>query len=298
MLRVCVFVCFSTKAVHLELVMDLTTKAFLAALRRFSSRRGYPSVVYSDNGTHFVGAAAELEKARAFLLLESTQKEIQDFALGQGIRWVFSPSRAPHFGGLWEAAVRSMKTLLRKVVGGYCLYQHELQTIPTEIEGTLNSRPLAIIPGAPEEGVLALTAGHFLIGRPIRAPPVEVDTTAKIDNLRSWNLVERLTAELWVRWRREYLQQLQRRTKWRTTAKDIQVGDIVLLKETDWWQRSWPLARVEKTFVGNDGHVRVVDIFLNQKTYRRPVHKLVPLVTDEEGVISSSSRPPEDVRAT
>ena len=106
--------------------------------------------------------------------------------------------------------------------------------------------------------------------------------------------MERLTAELWVRWRREYLQQLQRRTKWRTTAKDIQVGDIVLLKETDWWQRSWPLARVEKRFVGNDGHVRVVDIFLNQKTYRRPVHKLVPLVTDEEDVISSSSR----VRAT
>ena len=118
--------------------------------------------------------------------------------------------------------------LLRKVGGGYCLYRHELQTILTVNEGTLNSRSLAIIPGAPEDGVSALTVGHILIGRLIRAPPVEVDTTAKIDILRSWNLVERLTAELWVRWRREYLQQLQRRTKWRITAKDIQVGDAQL----------------------------------------------------------------------
>ena len=161
---VCVFVCFCTKAVHLELVTDLTTKAFLAAFRRFSSRRGYPTTVYSDNGTNFVRAAAELQRAREFLRQKDTQAAIQNQSSETGVEWVFSPSRAPHFGGLWEAVVKSMKTLLRKVVGGHELYQHELDTILIEIEGTLNSRPLAIIPGSAEEGVSALTAGHFLIG--------------------------------------------------------------------------------------------------------------------------------------
>ena len=297
---VCVFVCFCTKAVHLELVTDLTTNAFLAAFRRFSSCRGYPTTVYTDNGTNFVGATAELQRVREFLRQKDMQAAIQNQSSETGVEWVFSPSRAPHFGGLWEAAVKSMKTLLCKVVGGHELYQHELDTILIEIEGTLNSRPLAIVPGSAEEGVSALTAGHFLIGRPIHAPPVEVDSDSKISSLTSWDLVKRLTAEIWVRWRKEYLQTLQRLAKWRRPTEDFKPGDIVILKESDWWQRSWPLARIERVHPGSDSHVRVANIFMKGKSYRCPITKLVLMVEEQENdaKVSSSSGPPVCVQAT
>ncbi|XP_071579211.1 uncharacterized protein [Temnothorax nylanderi] len=104
---IAIFTCFSTKAVHLELVSDLTTKAFLAALSRFTARRGICSQMFSDNGTNFVGTARELKEIYAFL--EKEKDEIQTNLTQQKIAWSFIPSRALHFGGLWEAAVKIAK---------------------------------------------------------------------------------------------------------------------------------------------------------------------------------------------
>lgn len=70
---VCVFICMATKAVHLELVSDLSSSAFLAALRRLAARRGTPRHMYSDNGTNFVGANKQLKQE--FLYLKSIQDE-------------------------------------------------------------------------------------------------------------------------------------------------------------------------------------------------------------------------------
>ena len=102
---VCVFVCFATKVAHLELVSDLTSEAFLAALRRFISRRGLPTDISSDNGSNFVGANNTLTDLYAFLSLSSTQDSICSYTAQQQITWHFSPERAPHFGGLWESLV-------------------------------------------------------------------------------------------------------------------------------------------------------------------------------------------------
>ena len=113
---ICVFVSLSVKAVHLELVSDLTTEAFIAALRRFISRRGRPSTVWSDHGTNFVGADREIKELVRFLEDKRTQGDISEFCSTQNIDWKFIPERAPHFGGLWEAAVKSMKFHLKRVV--------------------------------------------------------------------------------------------------------------------------------------------------------------------------------------
>ena len=277
---VSVFICFVSRATHLELVSDMTTSAFIATLDRFTARRGLPAEIFSDNGSNFLGARSELQDI--YHLIRSSAKDtIVNWAAAKGIQWHFSPGRAPHFGGLWEAAVRSMKILLRKVIGAHTLKWDEFLTVLTSAEATLNSRPLIPLESPPPDGIAPLTPGHFLIGGPLWSLPVNTNSSAKITSLRRWNLTQRLTAELWQRWKAEYLSQLQKRAKWKRPTTNLKSGDVVVLKDDDYFHRSWPMGRISSVFPGPDGHVRAVDVFLHGKTYRRPAHKVVRLLEDE-----------------
>ncbi|XP_058840681.1 uncharacterized protein LOC131696154 [Topomyia yanbarensis] len=110
---VAVFVCFATKAVHLELVVDLSTSKFLQAFRRFVARRGLCSDVYSDNGRNFVGTANEL---RRFVQGKEYKDKFSGECNDHGIRWHFNPPKASHFGGLWEAAINSAQKHFHRVL--------------------------------------------------------------------------------------------------------------------------------------------------------------------------------------
>ena len=93
----------ATKAVHLEVVSDMTTQGFIAALRRFTGRKGVPQHIYSDNGTNFVGASNELKELQEMFLSEQENHHIHD-TLSQGnIQFHFIPPHAPNQGGIWEA---------------------------------------------------------------------------------------------------------------------------------------------------------------------------------------------------
>ena len=140
---ICVFVSLSVKAVHQELVSDLTTEAFIASLRRFIARRGKPLTIWSDHGTNFVGAARELKELAKFLEKRKTQTIVSEFCTSQNIEWKFIPERAPHFGGLWEAA---MKSHLKHVINNTKLTFEEFSTVLTQVEACLNSRPLTHLP--------------------------------------------------------------------------------------------------------------------------------------------------------
>ena len=118
-----IFVCLYTKAIHIEVVGDLTTASFLAALRRFSSRQGTPAELWSDNTTTFHGADAALRSM--FKEARHDQLQIPSDLANRGIRWRFIPPAASHFGGLWEAAVKSAKRHLKKVVGQRLLTYEE-----------------------------------------------------------------------------------------------------------------------------------------------------------------------------
>ena len=101
--------------------------------------------------------------------------------------WKFIPECAPHFGGIWEAAVKSMKTHLKRIVGSVKLTYEDLNTMLTQVEACLNSRPL--VPLAPDdEGIEALTPGHFLIGRPLEALPDPSLSYRALSLLRRWHL--------------------------------------------------------------------------------------------------------------
>jgi len=110
------FFCFATRAIHIEVVTSLTTEAFLAALRRFKVRRGKPRTIYSDNGTTFQGAANQLHAIYDMLRSSSEMARVQDFLAIEECDWKFIPPHAPHFGGLWKAAVKSMKYHLKKTL--------------------------------------------------------------------------------------------------------------------------------------------------------------------------------------
>ncbi|XP_051864316.1 uncharacterized protein LOC127566332 [Drosophila albomicans] len=159
---VCVFVCFSTKAIHLEATTDLTAEKFLEAFSRFVARRGCPLHMYSDNGKTFVGASSILSKE----FVESTRNLIVTTHSHQGLAWHFNPPGAPHMGGLWEAGVKSFKTHFYKTVSSVKHTFEELSTLLSKIEACLNSRPLSPM-SEDVSDLAALTPGHFLIGGPL-----------------------------------------------------------------------------------------------------------------------------------
>lgn len=274
----CVFVSLSVKAVHLELVSDLTSEAFIAALRRFIARRGYPSLLWSDHGTNFVGANRELKEFNQFLQKQITQYSISEFCSTKNIIWRFIPEHSPHFGGLWESTVKSVKIYLRKIVGTVKLTFEELITVLTQIEACLNSRPLVSINSHSDDSIEVLTPGHFLIGRPLTCLPDSDTSTSSISLLRRWHLCQYLVRHFWNRWSVEYLSTLNKYSKWHRPVKNVSVDDVVVVHEDGMVPTLWPLARVVRVYPGKDGLVRVADVKTSKGTYRRPVTKLVVLL--------------------
>ena len=271
---VCLFVSLTVKAVHLELVSDLTTEAFIATLRRFISRRGLPSLVWSDHGTNFIGADRELQDLFKFLRNKSSQIAISEFCTFNKIEWRFIPERAPHFGGLWESAVKSMKAHLRRITSNVKLTFEEMSTTICQIEACLNSRPL--IP-SDQDVTEVLTPGHFLIGRPLTALPDPSSSTSEqpMSLLRRWQLCQNLVRHFWSRWSNEYITILNKYTKWPHKSRNVSVGDIVVLRDEVLFPTDWPLARVIDVHPGRDNLVRVVTVRTAKGTYKRPVTKVV-----------------------
>lgn len=165
-----IFISLSVKAVHIELISDLTSAAFLACLRCFVARRGKPIKMWSDHGSNFVGTSRELKDLAIFLEKQKESGEVSDFCTSQGIEWSFVPERAPHFGGLWESVVKSVKTHLKRVLGEARLTFEEFSTVLAQVEACLNSRPLVPL-DSNDDGIEALTLGNFLAGRLLEALP-------------------------------------------------------------------------------------------------------------------------------
>lgn len=270
----CIFICFSTRAVHLEVASDYTAAAFLAAFRRFTSRRGLPTVMHSDRGTNFVGADRELRALFSDACEES--RIIAASLADKGIRWAFNPPAAPHFGGLWEAAVRSVKHHIRRVIGDARLTFEEMSTLLAEVEACLNSRPLQAMSDDPED-IAALTPGHFLVGEPLLSIPEPSLISVPANRLSRWRLVQKMRDHLWVRWAREYLQSLLPRPKWWRETGGVKEGQLCIIREEGTPPSRWPLARVVRLHQGPDGRVRVVDLKTASGLLTRPVVKIVPL---------------------
>ncbi|XP_017796726.1 PREDICTED: uncharacterized protein LOC108577994 [Habropoda laboriosa] len=279
---VAVFICLAVKAVHLELVSDITSEAFLAALRRFISRRGFCAHIYSDNDTNFTGANNELRELQKMLRAEEHQQSLTEFLTERSIQWHFIPPQTPHFGGLWEAAVKSFKYHLKRVANTVTFAFEDLYTLITEIEAILNSRPLTPI-SADSNDLLVLTPGHFLIGDSLTSLPEFDFREVPTNSLSNWQHIQKLKQHFWTRWHREYLNELTNRSKWTSGGHKIKEGSIVLLREDHVPSMHWPLGRVVRTHPGPDGIVRTVTMKTATKELDRNVKRLVPLPCQSEG---------------
>ncbi|CAB0042829.1 unnamed protein product, partial [Trichogramma brassicae] len=246
---IAIFICMVVRAVHVEVVSDLTTGAFLAAFSRFCARRGRPAVLYSDNATTFKGAARELREL--FSEGSNLTELARNFMQKRGTVWKFIPPRAPHFGGLWEAAVRGFKHHFRRVIGDARLTFEELSTVAARIEACLNSRPLCPRSSRPED-FEALTPAHFLVGTSLLDYPEPCDNRT-LSFTNRWRLLRGMRDMFWSRWRQEVLSQMQQRSKWLTARESLQPGDMVLLRDDLCTPSSWPLARVVQVHPGSDG---------------------------------------------
>lgn len=278
---IAVFVCMTTKAIHVEFVSDLSTSAFLAAFRRFISRRGLCSNLYSDCGTNFIGASNTFEREIHESLSEKS--EITSTLISQGIQWHFIPPGAPHFGGIWEAGVKSIKHHLRRIVGKNILTFEEITTTLTQIEACLNSRPLIPMSDDPEN-LDYLTPGHFLVGRALLSTPQADLTSTNLNLLDRWNLIQKFQQDFWNSWRSEYLSRLQQRPKWLNPERNIEKGDLVVVKDERLPPLHWRLGRIIDVHPGADLLVRVVTIKTQQGEIKRPITKvcLLPIERQSE----------------
>ena len=267
-----IFICMATKALSLEIVSDLSTITFIAALKRFFAVRGYCADIFCDNGTNFVGASKEIRDLYNAFISEVDLNNIQAWCTDKQIKFHFIPPAAPSFGGLWEAAVKSCKFHIKRVLGETRLTYEEFLTLIKQIEALLNSRPIGDLS---LDSYDPLTPGHFLITQPFTALPEPDLTPLKINTLTRWQLTQQMYQGFWNRWSKEYLTSLNKFQKWHSLNPNIKTGDLVLISNQNLPPSKWPLARITTEHAGEDGVVRVVTLKLpNGTIMKRPVNKL------------------------
>lgn len=273
---IAIFVCLVTKAVHIELVTGLTTDLYLMTLKRFIARRGNPSLIYSDNATNFAGAKNQLKELQEFLRQPQHSDVIKDFAAQNQIQFKFIPPRSPHWGGIWEAAIKSAKYHLIRLVGNSKLTFEEFYTVLVQVEAILNSRPLCVLSNDPND-ITPLTPGHFLIGSPLTSYPEKDYTSYPANRLTLFKGLSQIQQTFWRRWSIDYLNRLQNRPKWYRPYPNLIEGTIVLLKEDNTPPLKWCLARIVEVLPGKDGRVRAVKVKTSTGEFTRSITKIVPL---------------------
>ena len=227
-----VFTCLNSRAVHIEVLESMDTSAFICALRQFLSIRGPVVRIRCDCGSNFIGAKSELEQA----LHDMDEGPLKAYLTDQGCEWCFNPPHASHFGGVWERQIGTIRRVLDAILlelGKPQLTHELLTTLLAEVAAIVNARPISTIPSdvddpQPLSPALLLT----MKSRPLLPLPgnfIPQDLYAR----RRWKRVQYLADQFWVRWRREYLQSLQKRPKWNEHKRNLVVGDVVIVKDKE-----------------------------------------------------------------
>ena len=279
-----IFNCLMTRAVHIDLVTDYSTDAFLQGFRRFISIRGTPTNVYSDPGSQLQGANNVLQK-----MIQSLDKDrLKEFGLDNALHWHFTAADAPWQNGCAESLISSCKKAITNAIGTQVLMFSELLTVMYESGNLVNERPIGKMDLDISDGSY-LCANDMLLGRATSRAVSGAFADVKCPK-RRYNFVQNIIDAFWIKWTRFYFPSLIIRQKWHVDHRNLREGDIVLLQDSNAIRGHWKMAKVSKTFSGIDGKVRKVEVQykINNDnknsisksfvTVERPVQRLVLLL--------------------
>ena len=268
--HVALFTCFHSRAVHLEVVDNTGTEAFLNAFRLFTARRGSPEQIYSDNAKGFTAASKEVRRLYRSVNWDTVAQE----GVRRDINWFFSCEQAPHQNGLCERLVRTVKTPLRIVVGNAKLTMAQLRIILTEVEAVVNNRPLGVTSNDPND-FTPITPMELVNGRKLEHLP-DPNLRKNVTSFQHlWRKRQSVLNGFWARWQKDYLVEQNIRRKWKAPTKENLIGEIVLIREDNKLSRNeWKLGRIIEVHPSKDGLIRNVTVKTATSKIRRPVQKL------------------------
>ncbi|KAL7859131.1 hypothetical protein SRHO_G00142780 [Serrasalmus rhombeus] len=283
------FTCLCSRAVHIELLEEMTTDFFIIALRAFIAIRGNVRQLRCDQGTNFVGARREFIEA----LKEMDQERLKIL----GCEFFMNPPSASHMGGAWERQIRTIRSVLTSILdqSSNRLDTSSLRTYFYEVMAIINSRPLTAHLLNDPMGPQPLSPNHILTMKSsIILPPPGKFEREDLYLRKRWRKVQHLANEFWSRWRKEYLLNLQPRQKWQRKRRNAKVNDIVIVQDDTAPRTEWKLAKVTKVYPAEDGCIRKLQLLISDSTLdkegkrigkpvylERPIHKTVTLIEAE-----------------
>ncbi|KHJ93252.1 integrase core domain protein [Oesophagostomum dentatum] len=291
---ICLYTCLTTRAVHLELVENLSAGAFLNSFIRFCSRRGVPNMMCSDCGTNFKSASKLID-----LMFENDEvsgNSLMGYCAIKGIKWIFNPPASPWMGGVWERLVGSVKKCLRKSIGRKKLSFIDMNTALIRIEAIINTRPITKLNSSVLDEI-PLRPVDFLHGNLKFSLPNAQNLVGRDDTLYEPDVIhtvsqareamkssENLASKYWEHWSKEYLlglresQKIELKQKRHIRRTCPEIGEIVLIGEDILPRGCWSYGKITNVITSNDGLIRSAKVILpNRKIIHRPLNKIYPL---------------------
>lgn len=274
--------CLYSRAVHVEVLVDMSTDSLINALRCFICLRGNVKTIYCDHGTNFIGASNELHKE---LQAMDANSSVTKYLRENQIDFKLNAPLASHAGGVWERQIRNIRAVLNGMMSGK--YKSRLDTASLRAElyeamAIVNSRPVAVNDLAdPQTPVL--TPNHLLTSKStaIPSPPGNFDNT-EVYGRKMWRKVQQFAEEFWETWKGDYLTQITKRQRWERPQRNLQNGDIVLLIDDNAPRNLWAHGLVDTSISGSDGRVRRVKVRMpNGSILERPIQKVIVLQTHD-----------------
>ena len=291
---VCLYTCMAVRAIHLELVLDMSAYEFLLCMRRFIAQRGKPSLIISDNAAQFKLANATLHNAWNNVVSDDS---VTSFLSKECIKWNYIPEFSPWMGGFYERLVGLVKRALRKSLGMVSLSLTQLLTLLKEVEAVINTRPLVCLDD--DVHVTPLTPAHFLgqstnVGIPDVScapddeyvPHMYKKMSSKQHLLERWKTGQQHLNSFWKVWSEEYLLSLRERHQRAPSMKQSRVAsspipsinDIVIVKDNNRPRNAWKMGKIVQLNSSEDKEIRSAKLKLgNGKFITRPIVMLYPI---------------------
>ncbi len=196
--------------------------------------------------------------------------------ISQRIHFKYNPPYAPHFGGVWEREIRSIKQGLQSILGADTVTEAVLRTVFAEV-AILNSKLLGYV-SSDVADIDPVTPNSFLIGRPDTALPQVVYPEDELLSRKRWRQSQVLADQFWNIYIRRYLPSLQIRDKWQKDVANSRVGDVVMIMDPNQIRAKWLIGKITAVYPGADDRVRSASVHVGaDQDYIRPIAKLVTL---------------------